>query len=345
MEWRADLIRQTVMSQDVDAILSIPLSANRARDRLISAGTKNGKFSVRSAYKMAQEAAWGKKGTEPSDPTILRGIWRYVWGMNTPDKLKHFAWKACKNILATKENLKSRNITNDNLCDACGKQSESACHIFCFCEKAKEVWVSSKLAIPFEIKPSWDFIDVVWHIQKRKDQCPGLLERIIAICWGIWKNRNEVIHGCKGRVGRAITRSSLLFLEEFQIVNEGLQANKVSAPEVVKWFPPRPGCYKVNVDGAKFSKRKQVGIRVVICDSLTEVVAALSKKMALPLGALETEAKALEEGIQFASDVGVKDVIFESDSMNICNLVQGLSEPTSSVQIIVAGILRQVQSF
>lgn len=35
MEWRADLIRQTFMPQDVDAILSIPLSANRARDRLI----------------------------------------------------------------------------------------------------------------------------------------------------------------------------------------------------------------------------------------------------------------------------------------------------------------------
>ena len=41
MEWRANLIRQTFMLQDVDAILSIPLSANRARDRLIWAGTKN----------------------------------------------------------------------------------------------------------------------------------------------------------------------------------------------------------------------------------------------------------------------------------------------------------------
>ena len=75
------------------------------------------------------------------------------------------------------------------------------------------------------------------------------------------------------------------------------------------------------------------------------MVAALTKKMALPLGVLETEAKAPEEGIQFACDVGVRDVIFGSDSMNICNSVQGLSEPPSSVQNIIAGILRQVQSF
>ena len=178
------------------------------------------------------------------------------------------------------------------------------------------------MALPFEIKPSWDFIDVVWHIQKRKDQCPGFLERIIAICWGIWKNKNKVFHGGKGRVGRAVIRSSLRLLEEFQIVNEDPLATRVSAPEVVKWRPPRPDCYKVNVDGVVFSKRKQVGIGVVIRDSGGVVVAALSKKMALPLGALETEAKALEEGIQFACDVGVRDVIFESDSMNICNSVQ-----------------------
>lgn len=78
MEWRADLIRQNFMPQDVDAILSIPLSAHRTRDRLIWAGTKNVKFLVRSAYKLAQEAAWSGKGVESSDSTALRGIWRCV---------------------------------------------------------------------------------------------------------------------------------------------------------------------------------------------------------------------------------------------------------------------------
>ena len=77
MEWKADLIRQTFMPQDVDVILSIPFSANRAQDRLIWAGTKNDKFLVRSAYKMAQETEWGVKGAEPSDPTKLREIWRH----------------------------------------------------------------------------------------------------------------------------------------------------------------------------------------------------------------------------------------------------------------------------
>ena len=58
------------------------------------------------------------------------------------------------------------------------------------------------------------------------------------------------------------------------------------------------------VDGAVFSKRKQVGIGVIIRDSASMVIAALSRKLALPLGALKIEAKAMEVGVQFALTLG-----------------------------------------
>ena len=46
MEWKEHLIRQCFLPKDVDAILSIPLSAHGASDRLIWAASKNGKFLV-----------------------------------------------------------------------------------------------------------------------------------------------------------------------------------------------------------------------------------------------------------------------------------------------------------
>lgn len=48
---------------------------------------------------------------------------------------------------------------------------------------------------------------------------------------------------------------------------------------------------KINVDRAIFKAHEAVG--VLICDSHGQVVAALSKKINAPLGALEAKAKAL----------------------------------------------------
>ena len=152
--------------------------------------------------------------------------------MQVPNKVKHFAWKACRDILATKENLWKRNITKDNLCESCGKAPKTICHIFWFCDRAKEVWLSSKLIMPFEISPSWKFIDAMWKLQKWSDECPGLVERTIMVCWGIWKQRNEVKHGGVSQNGLAIVKSSLRILDEFQVANEKPQRSEEHTSEL-----------------------------------------------------------------------------------------------------------------
>ena len=83
----------------------------------------------------------------------------------------------------------------------------------------------------------------------------------------------------------------------------------------------------MNIDGAVFSKRKQAGARVVIRDGDGEMTAALSKQWGFPLGAIEAEAKAWEAGILFARDVGIRDVEFEGDSLEVCNALKGLTSP------------------
>ena len=88
----------------------------------------------------------------------------------------------------------------------------------------------------------------------------------------------------------------------------------------------------MNVDGIVFSKRKQAGVGVVIRDEVGQVIAALCQKLFAPLGPLETEAKAMEVGVKFATDVGVWDVLFESDSLVLNNAIHGLNEAAPSVQ-------------
>lgn len=66
-EWKCDLVRQCFLPQDADTILSIPLSATGARDRVIWAENKNGRSTVKSAYKLAQEVQRDKQLAEGSD--------------------------------------------------------------------------------------------------------------------------------------------------------------------------------------------------------------------------------------------------------------------------------------
>ena len=84
-------------------------------------------------------------------------------------------------------------------------------------------------------------MDVMWQLQRWTESYPGLVERAIAICWGIWKDRNTARHGGKRREGKAIVRSSLRVLDEFQEVNKQPLAPTRQSPNEIKWSPPQSG--------------------------------------------------------------------------------------------------------
>ena len=102
------------------------------------------------------------------------------------------------------------------------------------------------------------------------------------------------------------------YLEEFQVANHKV---KPKQPELaVGWSLPHPPWYKINVDGAIFESLQAVGIGVVIRDHLGFVKSALSRKIKTPFKPFETKAKAMEEGMRFAWDMGIRAAIFEGDS-------------------------------
>ena len=80
------------------------------------------------------------------------------------------------------------------------------------------------------------------------------------------------------------------------------------------------------MDAAVFSNTKAVGIGVVVRDH-----EALSKRIQLPLGPLEAEAKAMEEAVYIARDIGLQDVIFETDSSTISGALTDTSTAPATV--------------
>ncbi|KAL0015830.1 hypothetical protein SO802_002899 [Lithocarpus litseifolius] len=70
---------------------------------------------------------------------------------------------------------------------------------------------------------------------------------------------------------------------------------------------------RLNVDDAVFRFLQAASVGAVVRDHAGQAVAAMSKKMWVPLSPLEAEAKAMEEAIDFAWDIGLQDVVFECD--------------------------------
>lgn len=92
--WKADLIKKTFLPHEAKIILGISLSPRLPKDSQIWAWLKNDNFAVRSAYGMAlkvlKEATLVKECRVFLEKEKSAGLWKLVWKLNYPNKIKHF---------------------------------------------------------------------------------------------------------------------------------------------------------------------------------------------------------------------------------------------------------------
>ena len=87
-----------------------------------------------------------------------------------------------------------------------------------------------------------------------------------------------------------------------------------------------------------FRDQGSIGVGVVIRNYRGELMGAISKKIHLPLGAIEAEAKAMEEGILLAWDLGLKNIIVQGDSLAVVQALNGITSLAISIHKVIKGI-------
>ena len=136
-----------------------------------------------------------------------------VWQLECPSKIKHFMWRACKNILPTRNRLKSKGVGCEDCCALCGA-SETSGHILWDCTFAKEVWSRSKIKLPALPKPVNEFLNLVWVVV---DSCPNVNWVLFAVtAWSLWNNRNTMIHGGQSKGKEGLIKSVAGYVEEIK---------------------------------------------------------------------------------------------------------------------------------
>jgi hypothetical protein len=189
--WKKALVNSVFSKEEADIIFSIPLSKYGNPDMLIWRGSSNGEFTVRSAYyieKDRQEVTRGECSNNGND----QKLWKLIWGMKVPNPVKVFIWRACQNILPTKDNLQRKGISLDPLCLFCKKELETAKHILWDCPSAVDVWGAGGRLIQKSYVAGFSFAEVMEYLF---DRCSGDEVEVHAeIARRIWFRRNSVVH-------------------------------------------------------------------------------------------------------------------------------------------------------
>ena len=139
-------------------------------------------------------------------------------------------------------------------------------------------------------------------------------EGFAVTAWSLWNNRNLARYGGVCKRGKTIAREAQKYEEEVRTSVPVQRNGKPSAPKIKHWTPPPHGQYKINSDAVVFQDLGCYGVGVVIRNDKGQMMGAMCKRVGFPLGALEAEAKALEAGLFLAWDLGLKDIVVESDS-------------------------------
>ena len=165
----------------------------------------------------------------------------------------------------------------------------------------------------------------------------------MAIAWNIWRNRNGIRHGKEPKKKENLILEASRFISEFQVVQDP-PIPSICRSQTSR-LPPEPSVYKANGDGAVFKNLSSARMGVLIRDYKGQVVAALSQRCFAPLGPLEVEAKAMKAAVIFARDVGIKNIIFEGDCLQVYNCLHGTSKAPPAIANVLNVILFHLQSF
>ncbi|KAL0392399.1 UNVERIFIED_CONTAM: hypothetical protein Sradi_2462700 [Sesamum radiatum] len=186
-EWDMTKIRQFLRPIDSDLILGIPLSRTGEQDVLIWHYSRNGVFSVRSAYHLACSL-----DDQPCSSSLRHNEqvwWRKLWQMKLPCKVQVFIWRACLNALPTGMNLSKRLQGFVAVCPFCQSSEEDVSHTLVLWPFARQVWGLTPLhlpLIPTVVGSFWDWLQAV------SSQLDGTeLRLFLCVCWVLWWCRNE----------------------------------------------------------------------------------------------------------------------------------------------------------
>lgn len=333
-----------------------PFSPNNYDDVFLWKSDPKGEFTVSSAYKNTFSQ-------------IRNPFWSKVWNNILIPKVNMFFWLASHNSILTIDNLIRRGLKFPNRCELCQKEGESVDHLFFHCSFTREIWCKmwEKWKINWVMKKSIKDIIWQWNYPTKCQIIKNLWSlTLLMICWGIWKERNNRIfreEKCNiqvvfEKICRAIKENINIprknnqqwaiinmndmekyIITEWNLIHKVYRVDNKKKRDNIAWRFPNYDWIKVNFDGAAKGNPGKAGGGGVTRNAQGRCIVAFAS----PFGTQNNhvaEAMAMLKSLQLAQEFKFKKVWLEGDSLNIIQVLKGIS----SVSWNIANIIKNAKT-
>jgi hypothetical protein len=266
------LVKGTFWAEDADTILALPVHEG-GENFLAWHFDNHGKFSVKSAYKVCRanflrnQSCAGAQGSSGNDPDP---IWKMIWKLKCPSKIKHFLCRMAHNSQPLRGNLMQRGMKIGINCPVCGLIGEDGGHLFFKCRLAKEIW--SRLCLEkerLELATTVLVRDAIELILTAKED-KGLLMTIAM--WFIWCERNLIREEGRRRSAEFVTRIKSYAEENTEVMGGDRQATSTRSRQKAKWSKPPVGVLKLNCDASFLPSSSSGSWGFLVRDDVGDVV-------------------------------------------------------------------------
>lgn len=320
--WSLDCIGPWITLEEKEAILRIPIPRYQRSDRLIWAYSKDGVYSVKSGYEEGLKLSVVSSVGAGSSELVPSELWKAIWKLKTPRKVKNFLWRACSSALPTKENLMKRRCAVNAWCPCCEEHPETVEHLLLFCDWVRRAWFSCSLTVRVDAVGFISFEKWCWKWLVDDSSLGDEEKSLIAImCWEIWKERCSFVFQKQAANPILVgIRASNLHAEFWKCTTKHCpDSAEIAVKEQVHkqlWRFPSAGVIKFNFDGSFLNPNVSAGIGGVIRDCYGKVVNGFAAAIN-SVSPFATEAFACLKACDMATALALDFVVFETDCRSL----------------------------
>ncbi|XP_024160347.1 uncharacterized protein LOC112167549 [Rosa chinensis] len=335
--WKRETIQSLFLPHVADSILCIPLRQVATPDQLSWNPEKKGSFTIKSTYWIARQQVLGHVLTSTSHGDPYLELWKRLWKAKVPGKVQICVWRACNDILPTREQLLKKGYEGAVSCLLCNYRIESSAHLFCKCPTAQTILSGTPFSLHNSL-PHPNFKE--WMLEQSLSLKTDLFEKLLMIVWGLWKNRNLKLWEDKVQTSVDIMLGCFTWFIEFKRArdNPNGRVQKVVQRWKLESIP------KLNVDGAFGAHASHGGVGGVLRDSHGRFQTIFAEPVLHANSAQQVELCAIMEGLKYVELLQLQQVEVEADCLLAVQCINNDVEDLSELSNMVLDIRTKISS-